>query len=121
MPRPIVATVHTDALRHNLHRLRAAASDARVWAIVKADAYGHGIERAFEGLRSADGFALLDLSEASACAPSIGAARSCCWKAPLKRVTWSCVHVWVSGTWFIATNKLTCWPRTRPSCRSGCS
>lgn len=64
MPRPIVATVHTDALRHNLQRLRAAASDARVWAIVKADAYGHGIERAFEGLRSADGFALLDLSEA---------------------------------------------------------
>ena len=38
--------------------------DARVWAIVKADAYGHGIERVFEGLRGADGFALLDLEEA---------------------------------------------------------
>jgi alanine racemase len=35
-----------------------------VWAVVKANAYGHGIERAFEGLRSADGFALLDLAEA---------------------------------------------------------
>ncbi len=64
MPRPILATVHTAALSHNLARARAAAPDARVWAIVKANAYGHGIERAFEGLRSADGFALLDLSEA---------------------------------------------------------
>ena len=64
MPRPIQATIHTDALRQNLTRLRVAAPDARVWAIVKANAYGHGIERAFEGLRGADGFALLDLDEA---------------------------------------------------------
>lgn len=64
MPRPIQATIHTDALRHNLERARQAAPDARVWAVVKADAYGHGIERAFEGLRGADGFALLDLEEA---------------------------------------------------------
>ncbi len=64
MPRPILATIHTDALRHNLDRARRAALDARVWAVVKANAYGHGIERAFEGLRGADGFALLDLAEA---------------------------------------------------------
>ncbi len=64
MPRPIQAFVHTDALRHNLSRMRAAAPDARVWAVVKANAYGHGIERVFEGLRAADGFALLDLDEA---------------------------------------------------------
>jgi len=64
MPRPILATVHTEALRHNLQALRVAAGDARVWAIVKANAYGHGIERVFEGLRGADGFALLDLAEA---------------------------------------------------------
>jgi len=64
MPRPILATIHTDALRHNLVRARAAAPDARVWAVVKANAYGHGIERTFEGLRGADGFALLDLDEA---------------------------------------------------------
>jgi alanine racemase len=64
MPRPISATIHTDALRHNLQRARAAAPDARAWAVVKANAYGHGIERAFEGLRGADGFALLDLDEA---------------------------------------------------------
>ncbi len=64
MPRPIHATVHTQALRHNLQRARQAALDARVWAVVKANAYGHGIARAFEGLRGADGFALLDLNEA---------------------------------------------------------
>ena len=64
MPRPILATVHLPALRHNLERLRRAAPDARVWAVVKADAYGHGIERCFEALRAADGFALLDLAEA---------------------------------------------------------
>ncbi len=64
MPRPIQATIHTDSLRHNLQRARAAAGDARVWAIVKANAYGHGIERVFDGLRAADGFALLDLAEA---------------------------------------------------------
>ncbi len=64
MPRPILATVHTAALQHNLARNRQAAPDAKVWAVVKANAYGHGIERVFEGLRSADGFALLDLDEA---------------------------------------------------------
>ncbi len=65
MPRPIHATIHTDALRHNLQRVRQSAPDARVWAVVKANAYGHGIERAFHGLRGADGFALLDLDEAA--------------------------------------------------------
>ncbi|MGM9487379.1 alanine racemase [Ideonella sp. YS5] len=64
MPRPIEALIHTDALAHNLERARACAPDARVWAVVKANAYGHGIERAYAGLRGADGFALLDLAEA---------------------------------------------------------
>jgi len=64
LPRPIEALIHPQALAHNLQRARAAAPDARVWAVVKADAYGHGIERVFEALRAADGFALLDLAEA---------------------------------------------------------
>jgi alanine racemase len=64
MPRPIEALVHPAALAHNLARARAAAPDARIWAVVKANAYGHGIERAVAGLRAADGFALLDLDEA---------------------------------------------------------
>ena len=64
MPRPLEALVHPDALTHNLLRARACAPDARVWAVVKAQGYGHGLERAFEGLRAADGFALLDVGEA---------------------------------------------------------
>jgi alanine racemase len=64
MPRPIQATIHTEAFRNNLAVARRKAPDARVWAVVKANAYGHGIERAFEGLRGADGFALLDFAEA---------------------------------------------------------
>jgi alanine racemase len=64
MPRPIEALIHADALAHNLARARRAAPGAKVWAVVKANAYGHGIERAYAGLKGADGFALLDLAEA---------------------------------------------------------
>jgi alanine racemase len=64
MPRPIEALIHRDALTHNLARARELALGARVWAVVKANAYGHGIERVFAALRAADGFALLDLGEA---------------------------------------------------------
>lgn len=65
MPRPIQALIHPDALEHNLVRARSAAPDAKCWAVVKANAYGHGLERAFEGLKGADGFALLDFDEAA--------------------------------------------------------
>ena len=65
MPRPIQALIHTDALAYNLARAREAAPDAKVWAVVKANAYGHGIERAYAGLQAADGFALLDFDEAA--------------------------------------------------------
>lgn len=64
MPRPLHAIVHLDALRHNLQRVRQAAPDAQVWSVVKANAYGHGLERVYEGLRASDGFALLDIAEA---------------------------------------------------------
>lgn len=76
MPRPIQALIHTEALSHNLRQARQAAPDARIWAIVKANAYGHGIDRAYEGLRGADGFALLDLSEAEK-------VRSLGWRGPI--------------------------------------
>jgi alanine racemase len=64
MPRPIQALIHTAALRHNLAQVGALTPDARVWAVIKANAYGHGIENVYEGLRGADGFALLDMAEA---------------------------------------------------------
>jgi len=64
MPRPIRATIDSAALRNNLAIARARAPGARVWAVVKANAYGHGLARTVEALASADGFALLDLDEA---------------------------------------------------------
>ncbi|GAB3628554.1 Alanine racemase, catabolic [Pandoraea terrae] len=64
MPRPIKVTIHTSALAHNLDVARRHAPNAKVWAVVKANAYGHGIDHAYPGLRDADGFGLLDLEEA---------------------------------------------------------
>ena len=65
MPRPIQAVIHASHLTHNLGVARAAAGGARVWVVVKANAYGHGLERCFEAQRQvADGFACIDLNEA---------------------------------------------------------
>ena len=65
MPRPIHARISAAALSANLGVARARAPASKVWAVVKANAYGHGLTRVAEALRSADGFALLDLNEAA--------------------------------------------------------
>jgi alanine racemase len=65
MPRPIRATISAAALAHNLTVARRHAGGARVWAVIKANAYGHGIERAARALAGADGFAVLDFQEAA--------------------------------------------------------
>ena len=62
--RPIVATIHTDAFRHNLGRIRELAPESKIWSVVKAKAYGHSLEATFKGLESTDGFALLDIADA---------------------------------------------------------
>lgn len=64
MPRPIVAHVYPQRLAHNIARVRSFAPTAKVWAVIKANAYGHGIERMFTGLAKADGLAMLDIAEA---------------------------------------------------------
>ena len=64
MPRPLSATIHTAALANNLAVVRRYAPKSRIWAVVKANAYGHGLARVFPGLRATDGFGLLDLEEA---------------------------------------------------------
>ena len=65
MPRPIHATIHTAHLAHNLQVLKNKAPNSRLWATIKANAYGHGIRNVYEALRAADGFAVLDLDEAA--------------------------------------------------------
>lgn len=66
MPRPIRATIHPQAIVHNIQRARTATHTAgsRIWAVIKANAYGHGIERVYAGLKNADGLAMLDFDEA---------------------------------------------------------
>ena len=64
MTRPILASIDLQAMKQNLSIVRQAAPDARVWSVVKANAYGHGIERIWSALGSTDGFALLNLEEA---------------------------------------------------------
>jgi len=64
MSRPIVATIDTSALRHNLAIARQAAPRSRIWSVVKANAYGHGLARVWQSLSATDGFALLNLEEA---------------------------------------------------------
>src|SRR5258706_10726004 len=65
MPRPIRATISTGALERNLHVAKAIAKGAKVWAVIKANAYGHGLERAARAFAAADGFAVLDFQEAA--------------------------------------------------------
>lgn len=64
MPRPISATLHLAAFDNNLQVIRRFAPTAKIWSVVKANAYGHGIDRVWQSLANTDGFALLDLAEA---------------------------------------------------------
>jgi alanine racemase len=64
MSRPIRATVSASALRHNYAVAKRAALQAKVYAVVKANAYGHGIERVTKALVRADGFATVELEGA---------------------------------------------------------
>lgn len=64
MPRPISVTIHKDALRHNLNRMKKFAGARTLWAVVKANAYGHGLSNAVEAFSEADGLALLDVCDA---------------------------------------------------------
>jgi alanine racemase len=64
MSRPTRATIHVDALRHNLATVRSLAPYSRVLAVVKADGYGHGLERVAHALEGADAFGVAALSDA---------------------------------------------------------
>ncbi|TDI78271.1 MAG: alanine racemase [Betaproteobacteria bacterium] len=64
MSRPIRALIDLSALEHNLSVVRRHAPRLRVMAVIKANAYGHGLLRAAEALKSADGFAILELDAA---------------------------------------------------------
>jgi len=64
MSRPIHALIDLSALEHNLSVVRRHTPSSRVMAVIKADAYGHGLLHAAEAFKSADGFAMLELDAA---------------------------------------------------------
>jgi alanine racemase len=61
--RSATATIHLDALRGNLVRVRSLAGAAKVMAVVKADAYGHGLERCARALTGADAFGVASIAD----------------------------------------------------------
>ncbi len=62
--RPIRARIDSAALRHNLDAARRRAPRSRICAVVKANAYGHGLARAARALAAAEGLALIELEAA---------------------------------------------------------
>ncbi|MEM7054652.1 MAG: alanine racemase [Pseudomonadota bacterium] len=64
MSRNTTATIDVSALAHNVERIRALTPDSRLMAVVKADAYGHGLERCLPALAQADLLAVATLNEA---------------------------------------------------------
>ena len=64
MPRPAQLLIRGAALRANLRRVRDMAPASQVLAVVKGDAYGHGLARVVSGLAAADGFGVVCLEEA---------------------------------------------------------
>ncbi len=64
MTRPITVTLSAAALQHNYKLLKERAANSKVFAVVKANAYGHGVEFTYRALREADGFATLELDSA---------------------------------------------------------
>jgi alanine racemase len=62
--RPARVIFNASAVRANLERVQARAPGRRVLAIVKADAYGHGLVRAARALAAADAFGVASIEEA---------------------------------------------------------
>jgi alanine racemase len=62
--RPTQASISLAALRHNYWVAKRRAPRSRVLAVVKANAYGHGVDRAGRALANADGFATLEIDGA---------------------------------------------------------
>lgn len=64
MYRPLFARIDTAALQHNLQRVRALTPASKVLAVLKADAYGHGVQTVASALQGADALGVLELEQA---------------------------------------------------------
>ncbi|WP_423185548.1 alanine racemase [Alishewanella sp. d11] len=66
MSRRPVAQIDLVALQHNLQRVKTLAPASQVLAVLKANAYGHGLVRVAQALSEADAFAVARIDEALA-------------------------------------------------------
>jgi len=64
MTRPAQVVINLSALRNNFSKVKSVAPSAKIIAVVKADAYGHGLTRIAGALSQADGFGVACLQEA---------------------------------------------------------
>jgi alanine racemase len=64
MPRHTHVLIDPRVLAQNLRRARTLTPVSRVWAVVKADAYGHGLLAVKPALADADGLALIEFERA---------------------------------------------------------
>jgi alanine racemase len=64
MTRPIRADISLSAIAHNYALAKSTAPKSKVFAVVKANGYGHGLTRVARVLKDADGFATLELDSA---------------------------------------------------------
>ncbi len=66
MSRPARVEIDVSAARHNLSTIRSSIGSAKILAIVKADAYGHGLVQIAKGFGDADAFGVVSTEEAIA-------------------------------------------------------
>lgn len=64
MSRPCYAVIKIAALQHNLKQVKKFAPHSRIVAMVKANAYGHGIQNVIKGLANCDSYGVASIDEA---------------------------------------------------------
>lgn len=107
MTRPLVAQIDLAALKANVTRVRQYAPAAKVLAVLKANGYGHGLERVLPALDGADGLALLELDaalrlRARGYARPLVLLEGCFDARELPEVATAGVEIVVHSTWQIA-------------------
>ena len=62
--RPLKATIHLNALKSNLELVKKIASKSKIMAVLKANAYGHGLLEVAGALKDVEGISVLSIEEA---------------------------------------------------------
>ena len=61
--RPVQVVIDRTAIKHNLAKIQALANGAKIIAVIKADAYGHGLEVVAKQLKDVDEFAVNSMDD----------------------------------------------------------